>query len=201
MAVELGKPSLDRMPELSPKTKQYHKQRVRSLMVQQPMITILGMQKHLDTDGLHLDRNYIASLVRAIQTERIKRAETWTLNMALASFQDAMAEIARVGWEIANDKFAPGRDRAAALREIREAYNAAFEKIFDAGVFERKLGTLDATIRNTPLPEDKKQAITAVFTNWGLVIPSEQPKALTASNSAPIEAPKEDATQTTGQQP
>jgi hypothetical protein len=32
------------MPELSPKTKQYHKQRVRSLMAQQLMITIVGMR-------------------------------------------------------------------------------------------------------------------------------------------------------------
>jgi hypothetical protein len=99
---------------------------------------------------LTLDRHYIGSLLKATHTERAKRADTWTLNMALASFQDAMAEIARVGWEIANDKFAPGRDRAAALREVREAYKVVFEKFFDAGVFERKLGALDATIRNTP---------------------------------------------------
>src|SRR5690348_17158244 len=168
------------MPELSPKTKQYHKQRVRSLMVQQPTISILGMQHYLANDGLPLDRRYIASLVKAIQTERIKRAETWTLNMALASFQDAMSEIARVGWSIANDEMIPGRDRAAALREVREAYNAAFEKMFDAGVFERKLGTLDATIRNTPLTDDKKAALAAVFTNWGLVTPPDEPKALEA---------------------
>jgi hypothetical protein len=63
-----------------------------------------------------------------------------------------------------------------SLREIREAYNLVFEKMFDAGVFERKLGTLDATIRNTPLQEDRKQAIRSVFQNWGL-----------------LEAPKEDA--------
>jgi len=86
-----------------------------------------------------------------------------------------MNEIVRVGWEIANDKFAEGRDRAAALREIREAYNAMFEKLFDAGVFERKLGTLDAVIRNTPLPEERKQAIRSTFESRGL-----------------LEAPKED---------
>jgi hypothetical protein len=32
------------MPELSPNTKQYHEQRVRSLMAQQLMITIVGMR-------------------------------------------------------------------------------------------------------------------------------------------------------------
>jgi hypothetical protein len=44
------------MPELSPKTKQYQKHRLRSLMVQQPMISTLGMQQHLAKDGLPLDR-------------------------------------------------------------------------------------------------------------------------------------------------
>jgi len=37
----------------------------------------------------------------------------------------------------------------STLREIREAYNAAFQALFDACVFERKLGTLDVTIHNT----------------------------------------------------
>jgi hypothetical protein len=169
--VELAKPPLPLMPELSPKTKQYHKQRVRSLMVQQPTITILGMQKWLEHDGLHLDRGYIASLCRGIQTERIKRSETWTLNAALASLQDSMLEIVRVAWEIVNDPMAKNQDRVMAMREIRESHNLVFEKLFDAGVFERKLGTLDATIRNTPLPEERKQAIRATFQNWGLLAP------------------------------
>jgi len=38
-------------------------------------------------------------------------------------------------------------------------------------MFER---TLDATTRNTPLPEDPKQAIRSVFTNWGLIAPKEE---------------------------
>jgi len=154
------------MPAYSSDTKRYHRERVRSIMVQQPMLSGEGIRQYLERQGLELDRNYINGLVNQIHRERAKRADIWTLNMALASFQDAMAEIARVGWEIANDKFAPGRDRAAALREVREAYNAVFEKLFDAGVFERKLGTLDATIRNTPLSDEKKQAIEAVFANW-----------------------------------
>ena len=157
------------MPPLSTKTKHYHRERIRSLIVQNPHISAEGVRKALEQDGLPLDRHYVGSLLKAIHTERAKRADTWTLNMALSSFQDAMAEIARVGWTIANDEIAPGRHRAAALREVREAYNAAFEKLFDAGIFERKLGTIDATIRNTPLSDEKKQAIEAVFTNWGLL--------------------------------
>jgi hypothetical protein len=144
------------------------------------MLSGEAIRRRLERDGLTLDRNYINALLNQIHRERSKRADTWILNHALASFQDAMNEITRVGWTIANDETTPGRDRAAALREVREAYNLMFEKLFDAGVFERKLGTLDATIRNTPLPEERKQAIRAVFENWGL-----------------IEAPKEDVSSTT----
>src|SRR5580698_6206051 len=178
------------MPPLSTKTKHYHRERIRSLIVQNPHISAEGIRKHLELQGLTLDRHYIGEHVRAIHTERAKRADTWTLNMALSSFQDAMAEIARVGWEIANDEGAPGRDRAAALREVREAYNAAFEKLFDAGVFERKLGTLDLAIRNTPLPDDKKQAIRTGFENWGLLPPPKEPKPLVPQNPAASEEPK-----------
>lgn len=69
----------------------------------------------LAKEGLVLDRNYINRLVNKIHAERAKRAETWTLNNALCALQDAMGEVVRVGWEIANDKFAEGRDRAAGL--------------------------------------------------------------------------------------
>lgn len=182
------------MPAYSSDTKRYHRERIRSLIVQQPMLSGEGIRKRLEMQGLPLDRNYINDLLNSIHRERAKRADTWTLNFALASFQDAMAEIARVGWTIANDEMTPGRDRAAALREVREAYNAAFEKMFDAGVFERKLGTLDATVRNTPLPEDRKQALAAVFANWGLTALPDEVKALTGQNPAAVEPPKSENT-------
>ena len=75
-------------------------------------------------------------------------------------------EISAVAWSIANDEFARKQDRVMALRRGAQGY---VRKLFDAGVFERKLGTLDATIRNTPLPEERKQAIRETFRNWGLI--------------------------------
>lgn len=157
------------MPRVSHDHKQFYKSRIRSLMIRNPAITQRELQEGLEMEGLRLDRKYLGTLVNGIQAERAKRANKWTLNYALAAFQDAMMEIAKAGWEIVNDPMARNMDKALAMREIREAQDTAFEKLFDAGVFERKLGTLDATIRNTPLPEERKQAIRSVFTNWGLL--------------------------------
>src|ERR1017187_5846823 len=156
------------MPALSTKTKHYYRERVRSLLVQNPMISGEGIRRHLEAQGLILDRHYVNKLVNEIHAERSKRADTWILNHALASLQDSMADIVRAAWEIVNDPMARNMDKTFAMKEIREAHNLIFEKLFDAGVFERKLGTLDATIRNTPLPEERKQAIRSVFENWGL---------------------------------
>jgi hypothetical protein len=186
----------------SKEKKQHLVSRVRSVIAQDHQIALDDLALRLDREyGIKIERHYLSTIVRKIYAERALRADRQTLNFALASFEDTMTQVVRVAWEIANDPFARKQDRVMALREIREAHSAVFEKLFDAGVFERKLGTLDATIRNTPLTEDKKHAITAVFTNWGLIAPEEEPKALVAPNPAQSEAIKEDATQTTGQQP
>src|SRR5580704_14656130 len=168
------------MPKISTEQRQYYKSRIRSVIAQHPQISQVALAHRLKDDGLELDRKYLGSLLNDIYTERSKRANTWMLNQALSAFQDVMMEISTVAWSIANDQFARKQDRVMALREVREAHKDMFEKLFDAGVFERKLGTLDAVIRNTPLPEERKQAIRAVFTNWGL-----------------LEAPKEDEPSTT----
>jgi hypothetical protein len=171
------------MPSIAKEQKQYYKSRIRSVIAQHPQITQVALRERLKDDGLILDRWYVASLLKEIQVERVKRLNTLTLNYAISAFQDVMMEISAVAWSIANDEFARKQDRVAALREIREAHKDMFEKLFDAGVFERKLGTLDAVIRNTPLPEERKQAIRSVFQNWGLLQAPKEDEQTTAPAS------------------
>lgn len=170
------------MPKISTEQRQYYKSRIRSVIAQHPQISQVALAARLKDEGLELDRKYLGSLLNAIYVERAKRANTWMLNQALSAFQDVMMEISAVAWDIANDQFARKQDRVMALREIREAHKDMFEKLFDAGVFERKLGTLDAMIRNTPLPEPKKQAIRVGFQNWGL-LPAPKEDAGTSTSS------------------
>jgi hypothetical protein len=160
------------MPKISTERRQYYKSKIRSVIVQSPQISQVALAERLKGDGLELDRKYLGSLLNDIHVERVKRLNTLTLNYALSAFQDVMTEIVSKAWEIVNDPMSERGEVLAALREIRAAHDDVFEKLFDAGVFERKLGTLDATIRNTPLPDEKKKAVAAVFTNWGLFKPT-----------------------------
>jgi hypothetical protein len=168
------------MPAIVKDKKQYIVSRVRSIIAQDHQIPLDDLAQRLDREyGIKIERHYLSTLVKKIYAERVKRADRQTLNYALASFEDTMTQVVRVAWEIANDQFARKQDRVMALREIREAHSAVFEKLFDAGVFERKLGTLDATIRNTPLPPERKESIRLVFENWGLLeAPKDEGKPL-----------------------
>jgi len=157
------------MPRVSHDHKQFYKARIRSLLTHNPQITQRELKERLEMEGINLDRKYLGTLVNGLYRERARRMDTLTLNYALAFFQDSMNEIAKHGWEILGNPMAKNMDKTLAMREIREAMTASFEKLFDAGVFERKIGTLDVAVRNTPLPEERKQAIRSVFTNWGLL--------------------------------
>jgi hypothetical protein len=98
--------STSRMPAYSADTKQYHRERIMSVLVQNPMLAGEQICRKLEQQGLVLDRNYINGIVNDIHRERAKRAETWTLNNALTALHEAMGEVVRVGWEIANNQMA-----------------------------------------------------------------------------------------------
>jgi hypothetical protein len=157
------------MPAISAENKQYYKAKIRSILAFDQGISQRELRERLESQGITLDRGYLARLLDDIRVERTKRVETLTLNAALGGFADVMSEIVARAQAIADDPMSERGEVLAALREIRAAHNDVFQKLFDAGIFERKLGTIDATIRNTPLPIDKKQTIRDVFTNWGLL--------------------------------
>jgi hypothetical protein len=156
------------MPAISAENKQYYKSKIRSIMAFDQGISQRALRERLESEGIKLDRGYLARLLDDIRVERTKRLDTVTLNAALGGFADVMAEIVARAKEIADDPISERGEVLAALREIRAAHNDMFQRLFDAGIFERKLGTIEATIRNTPLPEEKKKTIREVFTNWGL---------------------------------
>ena len=130
------------MPRITHENKQYYKSQIRSLIAQNHGISRRELQEQLDKQGLHLDRDYVGKLYDEVFVERTKRMDRRRLNEALSSYEDVMEEIVKKAWEIANAPYINPQARVMALREVREAHNAVFETLFDAGVFDRKLGSL-----------------------------------------------------------
>lgn len=124
----------------------YHTSKVRSLLTIDPQMSLREIQNQLAENNLPLHLNYIQRLTNKIRAERTKRIDTITLNRTLATFMDVLNETTRIAWQVAISGTSTKTEKIAALREIRAAHRDAFDKLFDAGVFNRKLGELENTL-------------------------------------------------------
>lgn len=129
------------MPKYSEELRQWHTTRIRNILVRFPSATILQVQDTLHkhpSEPLYLNKDYINKLIRKIRTEKIKRMDYRLLNTHLAEFEDKVRQIEQECWAILSNATTEPGDRVRALKEIREANMALFDKMFDAGVFEKK---------------------------------------------------------------
>ncbi|HOM27125.1 MAG TPA: hypothetical protein PKV21_06430 [bacterium] len=146
----------------SEERQQEHIRRIRRVLVMKPNASILDIQKELEKSKvpIHLNKDYINRLLRKIRKERIKRMDYYTINKVLAEFQDEIEELKRRLWIIIKDKDSSKKDKILAIKELRTSSNDLFDKMFDAGIFERKLGQLE--IENS-LSEEERDLIKKVL--------------------------------------
>ena len=126
------------------KRKEYIAQ-IRRILVIKPNSSILEVKEALEKQRkpLKLDKDYINKLIRQIREERAKRLDNYTINVVLAKFQDEVEELKKRLWAILMDPLSSNRDKITAIKELRTSSKDLFDKMFDAGVFKRKLGEIE----------------------------------------------------------
>lgn len=128
---------------LSKETQKEHIAWIRRVLVMDPSITIPGIQNVIEKSyGRRMAADYIWRLLKKVRGERAKRFERATLFKFLARFADIVTESDKKLWMIVNDNSRLDKDRISALREIRNNNRELFDKMFDSGIFEKKLGEL-----------------------------------------------------------
>lgn len=120
------------------------KRRIKRLLVKEPGLTNREIMKMLaeSRQPLKLDEHYIGRIVKKVRRERIYRMDSYLVKEWLADFEDKLGEYKRYLWNIITNPQAQDKDKIAAIRELRNSDVVLFEKMFDAGVFDRKLGEL-----------------------------------------------------------
>ena len=131
-----------------------HMSQIRRILVIKPESTILEVRDTLvrQVKPLKLDKDYINRIINKIRKERANRLDHYTINVVLAKFQDEMEELKRRLWIIITKGESTEKDRIAAIKELRNSSKELFDKMFDAGIFERKLGEIGI--------EDKSKTLT-----------------------------------------
>lgn len=160
------------MPSYSKEKQQYHRERVRAVLVVRPNATPHEIQRVLNESAdasLHLDHDYITKIMKKIVDERRTRLERSHINLRLAVIQDKKQAIDERLWSEATNPENPAVARVVALKELLKNELELLQAEMDAGVFTRHLGELQH--QAAPLTAERKAELLAVFIRWGFVKP------------------------------
>lgn len=149
------------MPAYSKEREKLYMARIRSLLVKRhdlSTVDLVELLKNHPSSPVSLDWKYVNKLVKKIHGEQARRTDAYTVNTAIARFEDEMIELKQRLWAIIADvgekdekgkytRYPPSnKDKIAATKVIIEGTARLFDKMFDAGIFTRKLGKVEVEI-------------------------------------------------------
>jgi hypothetical protein len=187
---------------------------IRDEVAKNPVISVLQLQGALHkrgfktAEGNPLHWHYLAKLVRKLNRERAMAVDAQKINERLAITKERYRVIIEKMWKIIDYKFSyiesdglypPDADQIMkAANTIIKLDLAILKAEMDAGIFDRKLGSVDVNVyRAVPLDPELAERIAAGFKRWGidLALPGQRPKLAdvldgrTATNFTPPSPP------------
>lgn len=120
---------------------------IRQVLVNKPGVTNIQIQKALEDNGVKLNHQYVGKLVRKIRNERYTRFDNQTVKKVLAEFEDFIEDTSQKLLKVYSTSKLD-MAKIIALDTRVKHYNILLDKLFDAGVFERKLGTIEGKYTN-----------------------------------------------------
>lgn len=171
------------MAAYSDTLKEYHKGRIKDVMILKPGVSIEGIRRvlELSQDPLKLDYRYITKVVQKIRAERRVRMDRQEIKTRISEMQDCYEAVSEQMWKILLDGTADGKGRVMAGKVIIDAQRNLLDAQMEAGVFDRKLGTLNidhAHEHTLKLPEEIRAPILRAFRNYGIL--KQQPRIIDA---------------------
>lgn len=161
---------------------EYHKSRIRDIMILKPSVSAEGIQHALISsplDPLKLDRGYVRKLMAKVKKERMVKIDRADIKERIVSMRETYEAVSAQMWKILLDEslnYEKGGigARVTAGKVIIEAQKALLESEMNAGIYDRKIGTL--ALENTGTVEhvhrlhpDMKAPIMKALENYGLI--------------------------------
>lgn len=157
------------MGRLAYDTRQYHASRIRSVMVLTPGASAYEIQKALERSDqpLSLDPRYIQKIRDKIIGERARRNDLLTIGPRIAYIQDKKQLIDSQLWRLITDPATGDRAKVQALGLLMKNETDLLQAEMDAGIFERKIGTL--AVERGPMESEHKTRVIDALEKWGMV--------------------------------
>jgi len=125
------------MPAFSDEAKELIMARMRRLMVREPRISGSRL-----ASVLGYDIAFILKLKKKIDRQAIENINRSEIQKDLGDLTRIFDVLVTDMWDIITDKTSSQRDKIAAFKAVFDTRNSLIERKMDAGIFERKLGTL-----------------------------------------------------------
>jgi hypothetical protein len=182
---------------------------IRNEIARNPIISVVQLQNALKEHGFQtaqgnpLDWRYVSKLVRKLNREKAIAVDQQKVNERLAITKERYRVMVERLWKIIDWKseyieqgiWPPKNDEIVrAANTIVKLDLAILKAEMDAGIFDRKLGSVDLNIyRAAPLDPEKAALIADAFKRWGieLTLPTERPKQV--QTLPPGDAPGKDS--------
>jgi hypothetical protein len=171
---------------------------IRNEVARNPIISVVQLQNALKEHGFKtaqgnpLDWRYVSKMLRKLNREKALSVDQQKVNERLAITKERYRVIIESMWRIIDWKpeyieqynIYPPKvgERIKAANTIINLDLAILKAEMDAGIFDRKLGSVDVNMyRAAPLDPEKAALIAGAFKRWGidLMLPtSERPKQI-----------------------
>lgn len=184
-----------------PQQEEKIKRAIRDAVAVDPLLSVDRLRDALFDKGFKtatnnpLDWEYIARLRKKIHRAAVETVRRQDVAERINEFKeknrlvfDRLMRIAYYTDDLKKDGLPPPsyKDQIAALTAIVRLESMVFNAEFDAGIFERHIGTLEVEKRFKPLPPDLKMQMMIAFRNWGIIPPEEIDNGTNNTEPAPI---------------
>jgi hypothetical protein len=178
---------------------------IRDILAHDPLTSVQKLQRDLKTRGFKtandntLDWHYVSKIVRKLSREASLAVDQQKIQDRLAITKERYRVLVERLWRIIDYKweyleqfglYPPKTDEIIkAINTLVKLDLAILKAEMDAGIFERKLGSVDLNVyRAAPLDPEKAIQIAEAFKRWGidLNLPTQRPKLI---ESSPVHAP------------
>lgn len=174
------------MPKYKQETEKYHIERMQKVLTLRPRASARFIQEALELDAespLHLDLGYILRLRKKIAGERAHRFDRVLVEQEVAQFEELGEAINTEMFKILLGISSSASEKIAAARAIHEIAEGLIELKMNAGIFERKLGSIDVRHSHELTPEQQALILRALA-NYGIVKYTPEPYQLPAGAAA-----------------
>lgn len=158
------------MPAYSEEKQREHMERVREVLALNPRMGKLAIRNFLmkQKNPIVLDAGYILKLKRKIERERIHRFDNAKVEKRISEMEDKIQSVIARMFSILANPMTDARAKVAAGKVIVDSEIKLFQAQLDAGIFERKFGTM-----NIEIIENHYQKVLHAFANFGIVKPQK----------------------------